>query len=638
MNTTNKGKMNKSQLLDFFFVAGYNADDLKTAFKTANFTAKMLTELYVAWARVGLHPAAGDFQEASWSEIRTAFEGRFQHALPMEAPESRMHLRQLWLECMWVNRDVVSIDQEIAPEDHTGDEDNEEQQGQPEGLTRDDAKSDLEQLEEIRLLKEEAAQAKEAQASRAQRAQKDKDYAAQREKLRDEIASYKRPQQLGSNSWSNVQSDASKEAELLLQKSKKQRLDGEKLQDEEQRFQERVEQKTKENELQREKERLEQQRRARDRDSKGREDQTPKGRGADIDQRAALALTRKKEYETAKARAEELGRRQDALDEQDREAGDRTGNRETPTNHESLCRMTKGLDKSGLVMMVSSFRMADAMLGRCSVESILRAGLNEVEAALHQDHGGHAMTVVSEVTRLVTGTFPPKILDILRNNPRDFWPLAACTRKNLESMGTTESFLVQLQVANGVTNTKSTMGKLEEKWETINDLIEPLRRLTTLILAFYPIYGQCLLGLLGLVTRELTYHKQDRQKLMPFEVERMKQYVEIVRQRFGGKQLSAAYIAKFFVFDQTILEEAKNAIYEQRSLEQRKEAEKTEAEADGKTPDEKIPKGKVQKNYCPKFNTEAGCDIAKCPQVHRCIICGEQGHTRKNCTQRDKKK
>ena len=275
--------------------------------------------------------------------------------------------------------------------------------------------------------------------------------------------------------------------------------------------------------------------------------------------------------------------------------------------------------------------MADAMLGRCSVESSMAAGTNEVEAALRQDHGGHAMTVVGEVTRLVTGSFPPKMLDILRKDPRAFWPIAASTRRKLESMGTTESFLVQLQVANGVTNTKSTVGKLEEKWETINDLIEPLRRLTTLILAFDPIYGQCLLGLLGLATRELTYHKPDRQKVVPFEVERMKQYVEIVRQRFGGKQLTAAFIAKFFVLTRRLWKEAKQAIYEHRSQEQRKEAEKAEAETESKDK-------KVKKNYCPKLNTEAGCEVAKCPQVHRCLTCGEQGHARKNCTQRDKKK
>ena len=67
-----------------------------------------------------------------------------------------------------------------------------------------------------------------------------------------------------------------------------------------------------------------------------------------------------------------------------------------------------------------------------------------------------------------------------------------------------------------------------------NQLIVPFRRMKTLILAFDRIYDQCLLGLLGLATRELTHHKQDRQKVMPYDVERMKQYVEIIRQRFGA--------------------------------------------------------------------------------------------------------
>ena len=49
---------------------------------------------------------------------------------------------------MWDNRDTVSIVQEIVPINHTGDGNGTE--------------LDLEQQEEIRLLTEEAAQAKEA--------------------------------------------------------------------------------------------------------------------------------------------------------------------------------------------------------------------------------------------------------------------------------------------------------------------------------------------------------------------------------------------------------------------------------------------------------------------------------------------
>ena len=294
--------------------------------------------------------------------------------------------------------------------------------------------------------------------------------------------------------------------------------------------------------------------------------------------------------------------------------------------------MTKGLDKWGLLSMVSSFRIAEAMQHRCGSENQAATGLNEVEDALLQDQGGRAMTVVSEVVRLLVGPFPTKMLDLFRKNPRAFWPLTAFTRTNLENMGQNEGFMVQLQLANGVTNTKSTVGKLEEKWETINDLIEPLRRLTNLTFTLDHVYGQCLQGLLGMATRELTYYKPERSTIKPYEVERMKAYVEIVRSRFGGPHQTPAHTTKFFVYDPTIMEEAKNAIFEQRTKGERKEGEKTETtEVVEKSPTKKNPK-----NYCPKFNTETGCETAKCPQVHRCLSCGEQGHARKNCTQRKK--
>ena len=190
--------------------------------------------------------------------------------------------------------------------------------------------------------------------------------------------------------------------------------------------------------------------------------------------------------------------------------------------------------------------------------------------------------------------------------------------------------MVQLQVANGVTNTKSTFVKLEEKWETINDLIEPLRRLTNLTFTIDQVYGQCLQGLLGMVTRELTYYKLERSPIKPYEVERMKAYVEIVRARFGGPHQTPAHTSKFFLYDPAIMEEAKSAIFDQRSKGERKEGEKAET-IEG---EQKSPGKKNLKNYCTKFNTESGCETVKCSQVHRCISCGEQGHARKNCPQR----
>ena len=89
--TTTKGKMTKVQLLEFFEEVGYTANDLKTAFQRASVTAKMLTELHAAWARITKHPSTRDFEEASWPDICQEFERRFSHGLPNVAPASRVH-------------------------------------------------------------------------------------------------------------------------------------------------------------------------------------------------------------------------------------------------------------------------------------------------------------------------------------------------------------------------------------------------------------------------------------------------------------------------------------------------------------------------------------------------------------------
>ena len=65
----------------------------------------MLTELHAAWARITKHPSKRDFEEASWPDICQEFERRFSHGLPNVAPASRVHLQQIWLECVWNNRD-----------------------------------------------------------------------------------------------------------------------------------------------------------------------------------------------------------------------------------------------------------------------------------------------------------------------------------------------------------------------------------------------------------------------------------------------------------------------------------------------------------------------------------------------------
>ena len=91
------------------------------------------------------------------------------------------------------------------------------------------------------------------------------------------------------------------------------------------------------------------------------------------------------------------------------------------------------------------------------------------------------------------------------------------TSQNLHKCGTNEGLMVKLQQANGVVNTKSTVVKLIENWETINDLIEPLKRYASIILVFDPIFGHILHGILGVVTREQVsgYFQAERSQPSP---------------------------------------------------------------------------------------------------------------------------
>ena len=562
----------KAQLADLFEKNGYPPNVIKTATKAAKLTAQLYTELYTAYSRITLHPETIDFTSGDWPSLRKAFKDTFGQEVPEVEPDNRTQLQTLWLECLWKSRDVSSNgagteQEQIERLEPVTTEDELEGQRLAE-LRRQDEELDRTQEQELETLEQQLAKETDKAASE-NRVKKDKLFTERREKLLREIAAVNKPQQqLGPGTWNNVQGTDFK--------------------------------RTKAN------------------------DETDDSQQAGTGKKQRLEDQRRKEREE-ELRREEESRRKDE------------GNPGKPSNHDSLAIMTKGLDKWGLLSMVSGFRVAEAMMHRCGKggkESLATTGLNEVESALLQDQGGRAMTVVSEVIRLLIGPFPTKMLELFRMDPRAFWPIAAFARTNLENMGTNEGFMVQLQVANGVTNTKSTFVKMEEKWETINDLIEPLRRLTNLTFTLDPIYGQCLQGLLGLVTRELTYYNsdyKDRSSIKPYEVERLKAYVEIVRSRFGGHHQTPAHTSKFFIYDAAIMEEAKSTIFDQRSKGERKEGEKAEA-ADV----EKTPNKKTLKNYCPKFNTEAGCETAKCPQMHRCIACGEQGHPRKNCPQKKK--
>ena len=183
--------------------------------------------------------------------------------------------------------------------------------------------------------------------------------------------------------------------------------------------------------------------------------------------------------------------------------------------------------------------------------------------------------------------------------------------------------MVKLQQANGVVNTKSTAVKLIENWETVNDLIEPLKRYASITLIFDPIYGHVLQGILGVVTRELLY-SWSAGNLKTNEVNRLRIYVEIVRERYGGENMNSFDISKFFHYDSVLGAEAMHAL---EDLERASAKEEKDEKPDDK---KNLPK------ICYDFNKTVGCTYKNCKRIHKCLGWDEKGHMIFNCPEKKK--
>ena len=91
----------------------------------------------------------------------------------------------------------------------------------------------------------------------------------------------------------------------------------------------------------------------------------------------------------------------------------------------------------------------------------------ELEEMVRRESGaGMFQTAAGEITRCIANRIPARLLDMIRCAPRSDWPLALFTSLNLEKCGPHEGYMVKVQLANGVVNTKSTVNKLVERWET----------------------------------------------------------------------------------------------------------------------------------------------------------------------------
>jgi hypothetical protein len=261
------------------------------------------------------------------------------------------------------------------------------------------------------------------------------------------------------------------------------------------------------------------------------------------------------------------------------------------------------------------------MKSRCLSEAIGGTSGCELEEIVRRENGaGMFQTAAGEITRCIASVIPPKLLDMIRLDPRSAWPLALFTSLNLEKCGSHEGYMVKVQLANGVVHTKSTVNKLVERWETPNDILEPLRRYASVILIFDPVYGQVLNGILAVVTRELIYQRADGQ-VKPSDVHRLQLYVDIVRSRYGGSLMLATGVHKFFQYDSALGQEA------QRALEDlTKETAKEDAKTGGDLKD-------LKKN-CTDYNKAGWCAYnTSCKWIHKCLQCGGK-HPVKDCTKK----
>jgi hypothetical protein len=86
------------------------------------------------------------------------------------------------------------------------------------------------------------------------------------------------------------------------------------------------------------------------------------------------------------------------------------------------------------------------------------------------------------------------------------------------------------------------------------------------VLAFDPLYGQAIYGLLGVVTRELMYSGVGP-VVKPAEVHRLKMYIELIRFHYGGVNLNAATMHRFFHYDRQTGEEAQRSLNDLLRLE-----------------------------------------------------------------------
>ena len=295
-------------------------------------------------------------------------------------------------------------------------------------------------------------------------------------------------------------------------------------------------------------------------------------------------------------------------------------------NQESMVKLVRTMATPEVMSIFRHSRLAESLKTRCA---LVGRFVNTVEEALSYERGaGILQTVAGGIAENLAMHFAPKLLDMLRTDPRSNWPLAQFTEINLKKTGSSELHSVQVQLAQGVAHPKSNPLKLVEQWETVNDLLEPLRRYAALVLAFDPLYGQAIYGLLGVVTRELMYAGSGAGlAVKPAEVHRLKIYIELIRFHYGGVNLNPATLHRFFHYDRVTGDEA------QRSLSDVLRLEAKDAESSRDKKKKELAAAGNEKKLCYAWNgAEGGCKRGSgCDYLHSCSGCGKLSHGLAKC-------
>ena len=285
-----------------------------------------------------------------------------------------------------------------------------------------------------------------------------------------------------------------------------------------------------------------------------------------------------------------------------------------------MVKLVRSMATPEVMSVFQHSRLAESLKIRCA--AVQGRHGNNVEEAMANERGtGVLQTLAGVIAENLSMHFAPKMLDMLRLIPRANWPLAQFSKMNLEKTGSSELHNVQVQIAQGVAYPRSSAVKMVEQWETVNDVLEPLRRYAALVLAFDPLYGQALYGLLAVVIRELMYSGSGVAPVVkPTEVRRLKIYIELIRFHYGGANLSASTVPRFLHYDRSIGEESQRNLDDLLRVEA-KDAKDAEATRDKKKRDQLLDKAKA----CFAFNGSGGCSRGKsCAFGHVCSGCGKK--------------